>query len=292
MTSRTSRNVLAAILMVVGLLAIAAAPISAAEHNECGSFSVDFDDHAPGPLTKNRTSVGPVPINLVAGTYDITLVSNDPTHEAGKHTDQMHESWYFVLDNGFTSAVTPDFADDVMGTSITQTGITLGSASQVTAFWAGELPSWDSVHAAISFSCAPAPTTTVAPTTTAPLTPTTVPETTVPPTTTVSPTSGVPTSAVSPTSGVPATTAAPTSTTIRGEVLPSSSVAPATTAPPTLTSTPEGEIGGITEENPELARTGTNLNLALGGLAMIATGFALVASGAANDRRRATVRVR
>ena len=199
-----------------------------------------FANTYPKLLAWNPT-VGPVNIALSAGTYDIVLISTDPTHGQGLYLDQVHESWFFTLDNGYVSLTTPDFDDSLMGISIVVPGVALAAATQVTAHWAGEPPSADSVFAAIRFACTEQ--TTEAPTTTT-TTEATTTTTTVPPVTTAG-----------------------------------------TTAPPTTTEA-VGEIGGTTEENPELAATGISLTLAVAGMSLIAAGFGLVVGGSYFDRRR------
>ena len=250
-------------MIVIGAVMVASSPLSAADNtSSCENVVVNFDDYSGGvALWKNNTSVGPVAITLAAGTYDILLTSSDPGHAPGLHVDQLHESWFFTLDNGYVSPTTPDFDDASTGVAIVSTAVTLTSAAQITAFWAGQAPSPDSVHATVSFTCSRQTIQATSTTTT--------------------------------TQATTTTTQASTTTTV---TTTSTSIAPLlpTTLPPitvaaTTTTAKVGEIGGTTEENTELAFTGTNLNLALAGFALIAGGFALVVFGAVHDRRRLAV---
>ena len=273
MTARSSRNILAAVMIVAGSLMVLSSPLSATDgENHCVNLVINFDDHSPNPLYSGNTQVGPVAIDLPDGVYDIVLTSSDPTHQSGMFLDQEHESWFFTLDNGFTSATTPDFPDEDLGVAIAQTAVSLGPATQITAHWAGQLPSFDSVHAMVSFSCARETIATTTSTTTTTIATTT---TAAPTTTTAAPT----TTAATTTTASPTTVAASTTTPLTPTTIP------ATTQATTTTST-VGEIGGTTEENEELAFTGTNLNLAIGGFLLIAGGFGLVVVGNAYDRRQ------
>lgn len=263
MPTRSSRNILASMMIVVGAVLVASSPLSAADNaSACENVIVNFDDHSGGqPLWRNNTSTGPVAISLAAGTYDILLTSSDPGHAPGKHSDQLHESWFFTLDNGYVSPTTPDFGDDSFGVAIVSAGVTIASASQITAFWAGQAPSPDSVHATVSFTCS---------------------RQTIQGTSTTTSTTAVTTTQATPSSTSPVVTTSPTSAPLLPTTLPPVTVAAATT-------TAVGEIGGTTEENTELAFTGTNLNLAIAGLTLIAGGFGLIVVGSIHDRRRLAV---
>jgi len=282
--ARTSRNILAAMMITAGMLMLISSPLSAVDHGQvCATFTINFDDQGEGSLRKQNTSIGPVAIDLPAGVYDIVMTSFDPTHGPGLFVDQLNESWFFTLDNGYTSPTTPDFGDSEPGVSILVPSVALDAATAVTAQWAGVLPSSDSVHATVSFTCArqtiptTAPTTTAgattSPTTAAPATSSTVPQS--------STTVAASTSTVDP--GASSTTMA--------ALLPTT-MAPTTqlTSPPTTVKV--GEIGGTTEQNPELAFTGMKINLAIGGISLVAAGFGLITLGAYTDRRRVELAVR
>ncbi len=247
MRNLTTRNILAALLILAGTAMVAVSPVGAEETQACVDVTVTGDSAGLGPLTKNVQVIGPLPVNVAGGTYEIVLSSADPTHAPGAYLDQVNEQWHFTLDSGYVSPVTPDIPDEAMGTSMSAGIVTLAPASSITFHWDGVLPSYDSVHPTVSFICATAPTTT----TTTTVAPTTAPTTTVAPTTTTAPTTSV---------------------------APSSTVAPTTTVASTTTT--QGEIGGITEENPqtgeELARTGLNLTLGLTGLTLILLGSLMV----------------
>lgn len=269
MPPRSSRNVLAAVMIVLGALMVVSSPLNAEHTTEhCGSIVVNFDDHDPRPLYSRNPVVGPVALTLPAGTYDIVMTSFDPGHGKGRFLNQLHESWYFTLDNGYVSPVTPDFPDSEMSTAIARTGVELTAATEITAFWAGVEADIDSVHATVSFTCTRATIATTTPTTIAASTTTAVTTTT-------------------------STSAAPTPTTVLGAptpVTPTTVLTPTTLTSATTTTQPVGQIGDGGEDPPEeLAFTGINLQLAIGGVALIAAGFGLLAAGAAHDRRSRVV---
>ena len=285
--TNTNRNLLAALLIVAGAVLIAVSPVSAdGEAVQCADLSFDFDTLGQGPLTKNNPTFGPVAVSVPAGTYDIILVSSDPTHAPGAYTDQMHESWFLVTDSGFTSPVTPDLADADLSTSIVINGINLGATTQITAVWAGQAPSFDSVHPAVTFRCViePSTTTTAGPTTTLPATSTTVP-TTLPATSTIVPATTAPTTTgvvTSTTEGATSTTVAISTTTEGGIV---GGLGSTTTTG--LGQTGDGEDG--TAGQDVLAYTGLKTNLAVAGVSLIAAGIALVVCGSYLDRRKLAV---
>lgn len=263
MPTRSSRNLLASVMIVIGAVMIAGSPLNAADDSSaCTNVVVNFDDHSGGlPLWRDNPSTGPVAISLAAGTYDILLTSSDPGHAPGKHSDQLHESWFFTLDSGYVSPTTPDFDDEASGVAIVSSGVTLASASQITAFWAGQAPSPDSVHAMVSFTCV---TQVIQATSSTSI----VTSTSVPPTTA--------------STSVPATTTSTTTT----SVLLTPTTIPSVTAAATTT---VDSLGGTTEEYTELAFTGTNLNLMLAGISLIVGGLGLVVLGSIHDRRRLAV---
>lgn len=296
------RGLLITVVTSTLLLSLAVASPAGADDAACGDVSVDFAAVIGGPLTKHTQTAGPVAVELAAGTYDIVLTSFDPSHQSGKYLDQLHESWYFTLDNGFVSATTPDFGDELMGLSISQQGVTLERATQITAHWAGVEPSWDSVRASVTLRCldgppaTTAPSSTVAPTTTEPVSTTVAPTSSVPATTapaTTAPATTAPATTAPATTQAPASTVAPPTTEPGGGVGPVSSLPPTSAAPTTVPATTstterEGEIGGITEVNPDLARTGGDLDLLSVGLVVLAAGVALVAAASVIGRRGAT----
>jgi len=276
-SARSSRNVLAAMMITVGMLMLFSAPLNAGDDGQvCPTFTINFDDEGEGALRSNNTSIGPVAIALPAGVYDIVMTSSDPTHGPGLFVDQLNESWFFTLDNGYVSPTTPDFGDAELGVSILVPGVTLGAATEITAQWAGQLPSADSVHATAAFTCARQTIPSTTSTAVAVSTSTVVAQSS----TTVAASTSLPATT---TSVVPSTTT-PSSTT-------AAALLPTTMAPPTQpsTTTPTdaiGEIGGTTEENlEELAFTGIKINLAISGALLIAAGFGLVVFGSYSDRR-------
>lgn len=313
MRSRANRNILAALCIIAGAVLIAVSPVAADGDVTCVDVTVDFDSLGQGALTKNLTTLGPVDISLTAGIYNVVLTSNDPTHAPGAFTDQLNESWFLVLSNGYTSPVTPDIPDADLSLTVVVDAVSLDAATTVTAVWSGQAPSFDSVHPIVTFRCVDA-LVGVGTTTT----------TTAPSTTTLAPTTLVPV-----TTSAPATTSAPTTTALAASSTTTGSTASTTVATTVaVTTTDPGAVGvGVTTtvaatdttsttdtaitvaadtsddadgtDNPglgidgELAATGVNTNLALAGAGLIVMGIALVISGAvADDRRRlATVRV-
>ena len=325
MRARANRNILAAMCIIAGVVLIAVAPVAAdGEPVECVDVSVNFDDAGLGALSKGQTTLGPLSLDLSAGTYDVVLISSDPTHAPGAFTDQQNESWFIVLDNGYTSPKTPDIPDAELSVTVVVENVDLGAATAVTAVWAGQAPSHDSVHAAVTFRCAApvvtttttsstAPPTTIASSTTAAETTTTTSAstTTAAPTTIAAPTttSAAPTTVAGTGSTIAPTTAAPTTTAAPATTAAPTTAAPTTAAPATIASvtTTTADVTAAadgseetSEDNPELgidgelAATGVNTNLAVAGVLLIALGFGLVVSGAiADDRRQlATVRSR
>jgi len=263
----SSRNILAAMMITAGMLMLLVSPLSAVDDGQvCATFTINFDDQGEGALRLKNTSIGPVSILLPAGVYDIVMTSSDPTHGPGLFVDQLNESWFFTLDNGYVSPTTPDFGDAEPGISILVPNVDLAAATAVTAQWAGVAPSSDSVHPTVSFTCAreTIPTSTTATTFAAT-------------TSTASPQSST-------TIGASTSTSAATTTSIVA-LLPTTMVPTSQPASPTTTAR-VGEIGGTTEENPELAFTGIKINLAIGGFSLVVAGFALVLVGSQADRRR------
>ncbi|MDG2112475.1 MAG: alpha/beta hydrolase [Actinomycetota bacterium] len=207
-------------------------------------------------LTETKTSSGPHPVLIPAGSNIVTATSTDLLH--GPSTPaQTGESWGFVTDTGYTSGSTPDLADLVTTASHSfgEIDFSAGVAS-ITFVHRGDGSSPNSVEPSLSLVCLQPP-------------PPTVPQTS--------------------TTNVPNTTEQlPTSTTApAGEVLPTTLVAPTTaaptTAPPATTEAPTttpGAVKPIQVERPQpttLPRTGGEVRWAWLGLALFAAGSGLVA---------------
>jgi hypothetical protein len=97
-------------LLVVGGLSITAGALGATTEG-CGTYSYGFT----GTRLLNdaiSTSAGPFTIALPAGTYDITMHSNDNHPSATYQTEQTQEQWFFELDSGYVSSPTDDIPDD------------------------------------------------------------------------------------------------------------------------------------------------------------------------------------
>jgi len=103
-------KVLGALLVIAGTV-LATGPALSAADGGCGEYSYGFT----GTRLINdgqNTSAGPFVIDLPAGTYDITLLSNDNHPSATYQTEQTQEQWYFVLDSGYQSPPTNDVPND------------------------------------------------------------------------------------------------------------------------------------------------------------------------------------
>jgi len=140
-------------------------------------------------LTRGPVSIGPIAISLPAGTYRLIMTSADPGHMPNHQENQVNERWNFVLDNGYSSPITPDLATELTTATYDMGVADLAAASSLTFIHHGVAPSADSVYPSVVFQCvAPPPTTTTAPPTTEP--PVTVADTstTAAPTTTPPPT--------------------------------------------------------------------------------------------------------
>jgi hypothetical protein len=104
------RKVLGALLVIAGTV-LATGPALSAADGGCGEYSYGFT----GTRLINdgiSTSAGPFVIDLPAGTYDITMLSDDNHPSATYQTEQTQEQWYFVLDNGYQSPPTNDVPND------------------------------------------------------------------------------------------------------------------------------------------------------------------------------------
>ncbi len=273
MLKQANRNLLAAILIIAGAVLVAVSPVSAdGEVSACTDFSYDFDALGQGPLTKNQPTLGPVTVAVAVGTYDIVLTSSDPTHAAGAYTDQLHESWFLVTDSGFTSPVTPDIADADSSITISVAGVDLGVTTQLTAVWAGQAPSFDSVHPSVTFLCAEVAETTTTTTTT------TLPTTEAPTTTVQTATTAV---------GTASTVASTTTTTVAATTTSTIGAAGNPTVVTTTTLSAAAQTEGAEEDSAEeLAYTGIKINLALAGISLIVAGAGLIIGGSYYDRRK------
>ena len=99
-------------LLVVGGLSITAGALGATTGG-CGTYSYGFT----GTRLLNdgiSTSAGPFILHkaLPAGTYDITMLTNDNHPSATYQNEQTQEQWFFVLDSGYISPPTDDVPND------------------------------------------------------------------------------------------------------------------------------------------------------------------------------------
>lgn len=173
-------------IMAAGILVTSAGAVGAASEG-CGSTSYGFT----GTRLLNdgiSDSAGPFTIDLPAGTYDITMRSNDNHPSPDYQVEQTQEQWYFSLDNGYVSPPTLDVPADQTEITTTLGPVELEAATAITVHHLGE-GNINSVNVeCVGFTLAapvvagPATTTTVAVAPPATAAPTTVaqvaPETT------------------------------------------------------------------------------------------------------------------
>ncbi len=241
-------KVLGAFLMIAGTVLVTAPALSAADAG-CGEYSFDFS----GTRLINdgiSTSAGPFAIGLPAGTYDITLVSDDNHPYPTYQTEQTQEQWFFMLDNGYVSPPTQDVPSDSQKIVTSFSAVEIAEAKTVTVQHLGE-GGVNSVNVScIGFTtsevevAAPATTTTEAPAIAAPTATTEAPE------------------IAAPTTEAPSVEAVTTTTGV--------AVAPASTI--------ETAVQGVVETPvQQLAVTGRDTNIALlAGVLMIMMGMGLV----------------
>lgn len=168
-------KVLGAFLMVAGTVLVTAPALGAVDAG-CGDYSYDFT----GTRLINdgiSTSAGPFAISLPAGTYDITLMSDDNHPYPTYQTDQTQEQWYFELDNGYVSPPTNDVPNDSEEMVTTFSEVELDAATTITVKHLLQGTSPNSVNVScIGFTASdvsvlpPATTTTEAPAIAAPTT--------------------------------------------------------------------------------------------------------------------------
>lgn len=237
-------KIFGALLIIAGTVLVTAPALSASDGG-CGTYSYGFT----GTRLINdgiSTSAGPFVIDLPAGTYDITMLSNENHPYPTYQTEQTQEQWFFVLDNGYVSPPTDDVPNDSENvvTNIGEVELAAATAISVKHLGEGGLNS-------VNVECIG-------------FTPSVV--TVVPPVTTEAPAIAG-----------PATTAAPNvvapTTTIHVDVAPVATVAPV--APAT---TVQAEVLGVVQTpEPQLAVTGRDTTvIALAGMLLIALGLALV----------------
>lgn len=233
-------KVFGALLIIAGTVLVTAPALSASDGG-CGTYSYGFT----GTRLINdgiSTSAGPFAIDLPAGTYDITMMSNENHPYPTYQTEQTQEQWFFVLDNGYVSPPTDDVPNDSEHV-VTQVGeVELEAATAISVQHLGE-GGLNSVNVeCIGFT--PSEVSVLPPATTE-----------------------------APAVAGPATTApgvATTTTTIHVDVAPVATVAPATTVQPEV-------LAAVQTPEPQLAVTGAETTvIALAGMLLIALGLALV----------------
>jgi len=234
-------KVFGALLIISGAVLVTA-PSLGASNGGCGTYSYSFT----GTRLINdgiSTSAGPFAIDLPAGTYDITMMSNENHPYPTYQTEQTQEQWVFVLDNGYVSPPTNDVPNELTDIVTRVGAVELAAAKSITVRHLGE----GGVNS-VNVECVG-------------FTPTAV--SVLPPATTVA-VATTETPAILP----PATTAEPaavTTTTVAASVAPSSSI--------------QAEVEGVVIEAPvqQLAVTGSETTVvALAGVLMIVAGLTLV----------------
>jgi hypothetical protein len=167
----------ATLTLVVGVWFTGVATATAAT-GSCGTHSIDLTGVR---LINDGVSVqaGPFDFALPAGTYDITMLSNDNHPHESYQTGQTLEQWYFTLDSGYRSPPSVDIPSSETRTTTQFSAVTLAEASAISVHHLG-LEGVNSVNVeCIGFTPTPVATTT---TTTTPqiLSPETVPDPPVP----------------------------------------------------------------------------------------------------------------
>ncbi|MFT7476368.1 MAG: hypothetical protein ACI81L_003321 [Verrucomicrobiales bacterium] len=119
----------ATLLLAAGLVVMSAGAIGASADG-CGDYSFGFT----GTRLINdgiSDSAGPFEIALPAGTYDITMWANDDHPSPTYQVEQLNESWYFVLDNGYQSPPTDDIGADRTSVITNVGGVDLAAATTI-----------------------------------------------------------------------------------------------------------------------------------------------------------------
>lgn len=127
---RTVNRIMMVALLAAGILVTSAGALGASSDG-CGEYSYDFT----GTRLLNdgiSDSAGPFAITLPAGTYDITMLSNDNHPSPDYQPLQTQEQWYFTLSSGYVSPPTNDIPNDQTH-MVTRVGaVELASASSIT----------------------------------------------------------------------------------------------------------------------------------------------------------------
>ena len=107
--SKVAQRVVVFAVVMLGA-SMAAGGFAAAQQADCADVTVN-----PGQdlVTRGVSTIGPIQINVPAGTYRIVMVSTDVGHAPGHQEDQQNERWSFTLDSGYSSPITPDLATEV-----------------------------------------------------------------------------------------------------------------------------------------------------------------------------------
>ena len=110
------RNFLRCIAATIIASGVLVGPGTAGASETCGEFSFGFE----GTRLLNdgiSNSAGPFPIELPAGTYDVTLVAHDSHSTQSSVETQPGEQFTVQLDNGYVSPPSLDIPDDADSTT-------------------------------------------------------------------------------------------------------------------------------------------------------------------------------
>ena len=110
------RNLFRCIAAVIIASGVLVGPGTAGASETCGEFSFGFE----GTRLFNdgiSNSAGPFPIELPAGTYDVTLVAFDSHSAQSSVETQPGEQFTVQLDNGYVSPPSLDIPDDADSTT-------------------------------------------------------------------------------------------------------------------------------------------------------------------------------
>ena len=133
---------MAVVLLATGTFTFLSAPAGAA--SECGDYSYGF---AGTRLINDgiSTSAGPFAIDLPAGTYTVTLVSNDHHDTQINAETQPGETYHVVLNSGYVSPASTDIPDDLNDMTTTFTNQKIEASTTISVKHSG-VPGINSVN--------------------------------------------------------------------------------------------------------------------------------------------------
>lgn len=92
--------VFSAPVLQAGYGEVSACPLDAQSGRIIVEFVASLQDAVLTTRSDDRISLGPIPVNIPAGTYNITLVSFDDHIERPNEKAQKQESWFLQAQNG------------------------------------------------------------------------------------------------------------------------------------------------------------------------------------------------